>query len=76
MWKEGRTEYLATEGIITKKLQAELDWLWDTRNRMHLFQLDSAEYNNDYDDKCHFRSVAAFRGLLAALRQRGALRPS
>jgi hypothetical protein len=72
----GRTEYLANEAIITRKLQGELDWLWETRNRMHLFQLDSAEYHNDYDDRCHFRSVAAFRGLLVALTRRGVLRTS
>lgn len=68
-----RNEYLAAQGIITDELKTELDWLWDTRNRMHLFQLESPEYRNDYDNNCHTRCVQAFRGLITALRNNGRL---
>ncbi len=68
-----RNEFLVEKGVIDEKLQVDLDWLWDTRNRMHLFQLDTREYNNDYDEKCHRRCVKTFRGLLAALRAKGPL---
>lgn len=63
-----RNEFLACKGIIDKELQDNLDWLWDTRNRMHLFQLDNPEYNNNYDHECHNKSNRAFRGLINALR--------
>lgn len=64
---KGRTEYLAKAEIISVELKDELDWLWDTRNRMHLFQLEDREYENDYDTKCHARCVNAFRGLIDSL---------
>lgn len=35
-----RTEYLEVNGIISLELKAELDWVWDTRNNMHLFMPD------------------------------------
>lgn len=65
-----RNEFLVEKDIITKDLQKDLDWLWDTRNRMHLFQLDSPEYKNDYDNDCHQRSIRTFRSLIASLRAR------
>lgn len=68
-----RNEFLVENGVIDGELQVDLDWLWDTRNRMHLFQLNTAEYKNDYDEKCHRRCVKTFRRLLAALRDRGPL---
>jgi hypothetical protein len=69
-----RSEYLASNGVIDAALQEDLDWLWDTRNRMHLFQLEEPEYENEYDAQCHRRAVRAFRQLLAALSAHG--RPS
>lgn len=66
-----RNEFLVERNIITPDLQADLDWLWDTRNRIHLFQLDEREYENEYTDECHQRCVKAYRGLLAALRKSG-----
>lgn len=68
-----RNEFLVEKGVIDEQLQVDLDWLWDTRNRMHLFQLDAREYENDYDEKCHRRCVKTFRSLLAALRAKGPL---
>ena len=68
-----RNEFLVENGVIDGDLKVDLDWLWDTRNRMHLFQLDTREYENDYDEKCHRRCVKTFRRLLAALQVRGPL---
>lgn len=68
-----RTEYLEQEGIIDQALKNELDWLWDTRNRMHLFQLDGREYKNDYCPENHHRAIKAFRCLLNSLSARGSL---
>jgi hypothetical protein len=66
-----RNEYLVAHGIITPELRADLDWLWDTRNKMHLFQLEQGEYENEYKQECHRRCVRTFRSLLAALSERG-----
>lgn len=66
-----RNEYMVAHKIITTELQIQLDWLWDIRNRMHLFQLDSCEYKNEYTEECHQRCVNTYRELLAALRAHG-----
>ena len=68
-----RNEFLVTNGIISAELKTELDWLWDTRNKMHLFQLESPEYENEYNNNCHTRCVEAFRSLIAAFRHHGRL---
>jgi hypothetical protein len=68
-----RNEFLVAKGVINSALQEDLDWLWDTRNRMHLFQLDSPEYENEYDTNCHRRAVRIFRQLLKALSSHGRL---
>ncbi|WKT61906.1 hypothetical protein Q2E61_06835 [Microbulbifer thermotolerans] len=69
-----RTAYLKKHGIISEDLRRELDWLWDTRNRMHLFQLEKREYENEYNPENHIRCIKAFRGLLKALRAKGKVR--
>ncbi len=63
-----RNEFMVEQKIVSPELAEDLDWLWDTRNRMHLFQLNSREYENDYTEESHSRCVKAFRELLAALR--------
>lgn len=68
---ESRLTFLVTNGVITEELKQEICWVWDTRNRMHLFQLEGREYENDYHDANHLRTIDAFRGLLAALSARG-----
>lgn len=68
-----RTEYLHTHGIISEKLKEEIDWVWDVRNKMHLFQLEGREWENNYDVNNHIRCIAAFRGLLDALSKKGKL---
>ena len=62
-----RNQYMFQNKIINQDLKDDLDWLWDTRNRMHLFQLDVGEYVNDYDIACHRRCIRAFRGLIEVL---------
>ena len=67
-----RTEYLANADIISAHLQSELDWLWELRNKMHLFQLDNTEWlSTDYTVANHNRAVRAFKALLEALNNAG-----
>lgn len=68
---KARNAFLVDKGVIGPQLQIELDWLWETRNRMHLFQLEGREYKNEYDNKCHARCVSTFRSLLDALSKQG-----
>jgi hypothetical protein len=63
----GRAKWLEDHGVIDQDLRENLEWMWDVRNRMHLFQLDAPEYENEYDNECHFRCVSTFRRLLKAL---------
>ncbi|WP_223671032.1 hypothetical protein [Kangiella shandongensis] len=69
-----RTTYLLENSIINDDLKVELDWLWDTRNRMHLFQLERREYENEYHPENHLRCIRAFRALLTALTKQGKIR--
>jgi len=62
-----RNEYLLEYQIIDQRTKDNLDWLWDLRNRMHLFQLEAREYENEYTDECHTRCVTTFRQLVRAL---------
>lgn len=68
---EARTTFLVENGVIDTTLRDEICWVWETRNRMHLFQLEGREYENEYNRDNHHRTIAAFRGLLAALEARG-----
>lgn len=62
-----RTEFLLNTNIISSELKNDLDWLWDSRNKMHLFLLTKKEYENDYNVESHRRCVRAVRGLLKSL---------
>ncbi|MGI9302686.1 MAG: hypothetical protein ACR2RB_08270 [Gammaproteobacteria bacterium] len=65
---KGRTKHLKRKGIISEKLRSELDWLWDIRNRIHLFGLDNTEWlSTDYTIQNHNRGVRAFSVLLSSL---------
>ncbi len=68
---ERRLEFLVKNSVIVDDLKNEICWVWETRNRMHLFQLEGREYENEYNHENHIRTIAAFRGLLAALEKRG-----
>lgn len=65
-----RTEFLLSKNIISSELKNDLDWLWDSRNKMHLFLLAKKEYENDYNVESHRRCVGAVRGLLKALQSK------
>lgn len=62
-----RNGWMLNQNIIDEGLRDDLDWLWDMRNNMHLFQLDRLEYINAYNDVFHHRVVRTFRRLVAAL---------
>jgi hypothetical protein len=63
-----RTKYLCDTGIINAPLKNDIDWLWELRNRMHLFQLNDIEWRStDYTVDNHNRAVRAFNGLLNCL---------
>lgn len=63
-----RTQYLENHGVISEQLHIDLDWLWDVRNKMHLFQLNNTEWlSEDYTVANHNRAVRAFKALLTAL---------
>lgn len=63
-----RLSYLVEKEIISEELKQEIDWVWDMRNKMHLFMLDDSEWNtNDYTVSNHNRAVRAFKLLLAQL---------
>ena len=63
-----RLEYLKEHGIISEQLQIDLNWLWDVRNKMHLFLLDNNEWlSTDYTVANHNRAVRAFKRILEIL---------
>lgn len=63
-----RLEYLKEHRIISEQLQIDLDWLWNVRNKMHLFLLDNNEWlSTDYTVANHNRAVRAFKKLLEVL---------
>lgn len=62
-----RNAWMLEHGVIDENLQKDLDWLWDIRNNMHLFQLEKLEFENSYDIACHRRAVQTFRRLISAL---------
>ena len=63
-----RTAYLKEHGIISEQLQIDIDWLWEMRNKMHLFLVDKSEWQcSDYTIANHNRAVKAFRSLIEKL---------
>jgi len=63
-----RTAYLKDHSFISQELQTEIDWLWDMRNKMHLFLVDNSEWQSaDYTVANHNRAVQAFKALLEKL---------
>jgi len=66
-----RTNYLVEHGVLDQELKDDLDWLWDMRNRWHLFQLDHTEWSSrDYTVRNHNRAVRAFQSLIDCLNAR------
>jgi hypothetical protein len=63
-----RTQWLLDNNIIDSPLKMDIDWLWDHRNNMHLFQLEDIEWSStDYTIANLNRVVRAFRKLLVLL---------
>lgn len=69
-----RTARLRDLEIIDDALCRELDWIWDERNKMHLFQLEEGEYENKYNPENQARCITAFDRLLESLGRHGRLR--
>ena len=61
-----RVETLFNTGRITKEIKVELEWLWDTRNDVHLMLLDEREYNK-YNLAHYNRAVRALTSLRISL---------
>ncbi len=70
---KARNKALEDMAIVEANLRAELDWIWDERNKMHLFQLEQGEYENDYNPESQKRCEDAFSVLLERLSKRGRL---
>jgi hypothetical protein len=66
-----RTQCLVGNNIIGDQLKEDLDWVWDTRNNMHLFMLDEREYDNEYNGTSHVRCANTFKNLVLALQEKG-----
>lgn len=65
-----RTAYLKEHGVISEQLQIDIDWLWNMRNNMHLFLVDSSEWqSSNYTVANHNRAVRAFKSLLEKLNE-------
>lgn len=61
-----RVEMLFNTGRITKEVKLELEWLWDTRNDLHLMLLDEREYKK-YEISHYNRAVLALKELRISL---------
>jgi hypothetical protein len=62
-----RTEFLVEKQLISPEVKVELDWLWDMRNRMHLFQVEEHEWlSTEYSAANHNRAVRSFKALTDA----------
>ena len=65
---KGRTAYLCRHGVINAALQVDLNWLWDVRNRMHLFKLDQSEwFAEDYTNGNYNRARQTMNSLFHAV---------
>jgi hypothetical protein len=65
-----RAAYLHEQGIVSEALSQDIVWLWDMRNRMHLFQLEEIEWlANEYTVANHNKAVRTFRELITAINE-------
>jgi hypothetical protein len=63
-----RTEFMVDRKLIQPDLKVELDWLWDMRNLMHLFQVEEHEWlSKDYTAENYQRAARALNALTEAL---------
>lgn len=61
-----KIEKLVEDCVITKELQEELNWLWDTRNNVHIMLLTEREYQK-YEMKHYNRAIKAMQSLRVSL---------
>lgn len=61
-----RTRWLHSTGAIDPATKIELDWLWEERNKMHLFLCTEPEYGI-YKTSDYNRATKAFYSLATAL---------
>lgn len=61
-----KVEKLFDDSVITKELKEELDWLWDTRNNVHIMLLTEREYQK-YEMKHYNRAIKAMQNLRVSL---------
>jgi hypothetical protein len=61
-----RTKKLYQQGIISKELKEDLDWLWDKRNHEHLWMVQESELRK-YTAHDYHRAHKACKGLVEAL---------
>ncbi len=62
----GRLDCLAAQGVISGPLAEDCKCLWETRNRIHLFELDGSEFH-EYTEDHYPRARRALEGFLQAL---------
>lgn len=61
-----KVETLFNLGQITVQTKTELEWLWDTRNNVHLMLLNEPEYKK-YDMAQYNRAIRALQSLRVSL---------
>jgi hypothetical protein len=63
-----RLQIMEDNHVISSDLRLDLEWLWELRNRMHLFLLDDTEWSSsEYTTINLKRGVNTFDNLLTAL---------
>jgi hypothetical protein len=63
---KSKTATLVRHRTINDAEKVELDWLWDTRNKIHLFEIREREFDA-YEAADQTRAVLALRMLMASL---------
>lgn len=61
-----RTTRLRADGAIDEQLEKDLNWLWEQRNRQHLFEIPDREIET-YSDADYRRADATIAGLIESL---------
>jgi hypothetical protein len=61
-----RVKHLHDQGVVDDSLQDDLRWLWDTRNRQHLYELAAPEFDL-YTREDHPRAESTLTRLIQVL---------
>lgn len=65
-----KTKFLHDQKIITKKLNDDLDYIWDLRCNIHLVDIPTREYENDYSINNLSRCLRALDEITNILRDK------